>query len=195
LKGITNPEIDIQFIADLVTNIQSQYNIDPDRIFASGFSNGGGLAYLLSCNLGDRIAAIGCISGAYFIPLDKCNHPNPVPLILFHGTADKVVPYHGGPSGPYIMPFPDIPNWVAAYAKLNQCDPSPENLTSPSENVTAVRFSGHKNRAEVQFYTILGGGHSWPGGNPLPRWIVGETSREVDATSLMWEFFKAHPLH
>jgi polyhydroxybutyrate depolymerase len=43
--------------------------------------------------------------------------------------------------------------------------------------------------------SVQGGGHSWPGGKPLPEWLVGPTSREIDATARMWEFFLSHPLH
>jgi polyhydroxybutyrate depolymerase len=46
----------------------------------------------------------------------------------------------------------------------------------------------------VVLYTIQGGGHTWPGGKPLPEWFVGRTSRSINATSQMWEFFREHPL-
>ncbi len=48
--------------------------------------------------------------------------------------------------------------------------------------------------SDVIFYTITGGGHTWPGGKPLPEWLTGATTTEIDATRLMWEFFQEHPL-
>jgi len=57
-----------------------------------------------------------------------------------------------------------------------------------------VRYAGCSQGAEVVFYTIEDGGHTWPGGNPLPERITGKTSQEIDATQLMWEFFLRHPL-
>ncbi len=195
MRGPTNPEIDIRFIADLINHLKTRFNIDPLRVFVSGFSNGGGLAYLLSCYLSDAVAAVGGISGAYFIPLDQCPHSHPVPLILFHGTADKVVPYHGGPSGKYVIPFPDIPRWIEDYARLNGCHTRPAPAErSLNPEVTCLRYSGEASSSEVILYTIHGGGHSWPGGNPLPGWLVGKTSQAIDATRTLWQFFQNHPL-
>jgi poly(3-hydroxybutyrate) depolymerase len=81
-----------------------------------------------------------------------------------------------------------IPEWIAARAELNGCDETPTALPSSGE-ARGIRYSGCDQGAEVDFYTIDGGGHSWPGGEPLPEWIVGHTSQDIDATRVMWEFF------
>ena len=60
--------------------------------------------------------------------------------------------------------------------------------------VTGIRYSGCHRDADVVFYTIADGGHTWPGGSPLPGWIAGKTSQEIDATQLMWEFFQEYSL-
>ena len=186
--GSTDPMVDVVFISDLIEELAGQYNIDPARIYANGLSNGGGMSFLLGCRLADRIAAVGGVSGAYLYPLDDCQPSRPVPMIIFHGTADPIVPFLGGPSSSFDYPFPVIPEWVAARASLNGCSPSPEDLP-PSGAASGVRYPGCDEGADVVFYTIDGGGHSWPGGEPLPEWITGTTTQDIDATRLMWEFF------
>lgn len=194
IKGSGSLSIDTQFISDLIDHLEKQYLIDPMRIYANGLSNGGGMSYLLSCELSGRIAAIGSVAGAYLYPLDECTPQRPVPLIVFHGTADPVVPYLGGPSRSFNVPFPNIPAWVKGYALHNQCAPAPEIFPSSGNDISGMHYSGCSQGAEVIFYTIAGGGHSWPGGNPIPKWIVGNTSQSISATQLMWEFFQTHPM-
>jgi polyhydroxybutyrate depolymerase len=194
IMGSGSLSIDVQFISDLIDKLQQQYAIDPARIFANGLSNGGGMSYLLSCELADRIAAIGSVAGAYVYPMNQCVPERPVPLIVFHGTADPVVPFLGGPSHSFNIPFPNIPAWVKDYALHNQCAPVPEIFPSSGNDVSKMQYTGCSQRADVVFYIIAGGGHSWPGGNPIPKWIVGRTSQSISATHLMWEFFKSHPL-
>jgi polyhydroxybutyrate depolymerase len=193
-QGDGTLSIDTQFIADLIDMLQQQYNIDSSRIYANGLSNGGGMSFLLSCELSERIAAIGTVAGAYLYPFEECTRERSVPLIVFHGTADPIVPYLGGPSGSFDIPFPNIPAWVKGYAGLNQCLTEPEILPSSGNDISGKRYTSCKDNAEVVFYSIAGGGHTWPGGNPIPEIIAGRTSKSIDATRMMWEFFQAHPL-
>ncbi len=188
-----NATPDVTFVADLIDALAARYNIDRTRIYANGLSNGGGMSYLLACQLADQIAAIGGVSGAYLVPLSTCQPSRPVPLIAFHGTADRIVPYAGGPSASFDLPFPDVPAWIAAYAKRNGCDAFPAPLPASGE-VTGIQYASCRAGADVVFYTIEGGGHAWPGGEPLPRFIVGHTSQDIDATAVMWEFFSRHAL-
>ena len=186
-QGASEP--DIVFISDLIDELAREYSIDLTRVYANGLSNGGGMAYLLGCALADRLAAVGGVAGAYVYPLEACQPSRPVPMIVFHGTADAIVPYPGGTSRHPGMPLPSIPEWVSARAGLNGCDAVPTDLPATGE-VTGVRYSGCDRGAEVDFYTIEGGGHSWPGGQPMPEWIVGRTTQDIDATRMMWEFFR-----
>lgn len=184
---------DVVFISDLIDTLSAQYNIDPARIYVNGLSNGGGMTFLLSCELADRIAATGSVGGAFVMPMEKCNPSRPVPLIAFHGTADPIVPFHGGPSEGFDLPFPDIPQWMSARAALNGCNALPEPLPATGA-VSGVRYTGCREGADVVFYTIEGGGHTWPGGKPLPEWITGPTTQDVSASELMWEFFQRYTL-
>ena len=185
---------DVRFIADLIDTLSARYNIDPARIYANGMSNGGGMAYVLSCTLSDRIAAIGMVSAAQSLPWDWCADPRPIPMISFHGTADPIIPYAGGPSpvGPAAT-FPSVQGWAANWARRNGCNASPAD-TVVAPDVSRRTYEGCRLDATVELDTVAGGGHAWPGGTALPEWIVGRTSQGVDASARMWQFFTAHPL-
>lgn len=184
---------DVTFIADLIGKLRSEYRIDPAAIYANGLSNGGGMAFVLSCTLADRIAAVGVVSSAQTVSWDWCPDTRPVPMIAFHGTADKVVPYAGGKSWVAPRPFPAIPDWTARWARRNRCAIDPID-TRLSATVTRRAYDGCTNDAGVTLYTIHGGGHEWPGGGALPEWLCGPFSRGIDATAEMWGFFRAHRL-
>ena len=184
---------DVTFISDLIDALAQRYTIDPTRIYANGLSNGGGMSYLLACQLADRIAAVGSVSGAYLLPPDECLPARPVPLIAFHGTADPIVPYDGGPSASFDLSFPAVPDWIAAWAGRSGCDAAPVPLPGHGE-VSGLRYIGCRGSADVLFYTIHGGGHAWPGGPPMRRFIVGHTTQDIDATAVMWAFFTHHAL-
>ncbi len=184
---------DVRFIAELIDTLSASYNIDPKRVYANGLSNGGGMAFALSCTLSNRIAAVGMVAAAQTLSWRWCTGERPVPMIAFHGTADPDVPYNGGPSWLAPSPFPSVPGWSAKWARKNQCDPHPIESTVTAD-VTRRAYTGCADGADVVLYTVRGGGHTWPGGAPLPEWFVGRTTGSIDATALMWAFFAAHPL-
>jgi polyhydroxybutyrate depolymerase len=188
-----DPMVDVKFISDLIDRLEQEYTIDKTRIYANGLSNGGGMSVFLACTLSDRIAAVGSVSGAYLVPEGECLPSRPVPLIALHGTADPIVPYHGGPSESFDIPFPDVPAWVANWAAGNGCDSLPQPIPA-SGSVSGKLYVNCKQNAGVVLYSINDGGHSWPGGQPLPEWLVGVTTQDMDATWVMWEFFQQHPL-
>ncbi len=182
---------EVRFFSDLIDKLQAEYNIDPSRIYANGLSNGGGMTFVLSCELSERIAAAGLVASAHQYPWDACRPARPVPTIVFHGTADPIVPFAGGRSGGPGLPFPAIPEWVEVLARSCGSTGTPEPLPSRGA-VSGVAYT--HGAADVVFYTIAGGGHTWPGGQELPRWLTGPTSQDIDATRVMWDFFTAHPL-
>lgn len=184
---------DVTYIAQLIDKLEKSYNIDPQRIYADGLSNGGGMAFVLSCTLADRIAAVGMVAAAQTLPWNWCTDRRAVPMIAFHGTADPVVPYNGGRSWLYAGSFPNVPMWAAQWARRNACAPKPVE-TPVAADVSRREYIDCADGASVVLYTIRGGGHSWPGDTTLPEWFVGPTSRSVDATREMWAFFRAHRL-
>ncbi len=184
---------DVQFISELLDELEGKYSIDTNRVYANGLSNGGGMSCLLACRLSGRIAAIGSVSGAYLLPRKEWNAPRRVPMILFHGTEDPLVPFHGGPSRIFRVPFPDVPDWVHWLGTNNGCVADPVRLPHCGK-ASGVRYAGETNAAEVVFYTLKGGGHTWPGGKKMPAFLVGFTPSDISATRLMWDFFQQHPM-
>lgn len=181
---------DVKFVSALIDKLEADYQIDRARIYANGLSNGGGMSFVLSCALSDRIAAVGTVAAAQLLSFDWCKGGAPVPLISFHGTNDRAAPYRGGPSWITSEPFPNVLAWTRAWARRNRCAPDPIE-TAVAPDVTRRAYSGCA--AEVVLYTIEGGGHTWPGETPMPEWFVGTTTSSIAASSLMWDFFRAHP--
>jgi polyhydroxybutyrate depolymerase len=108
-----------------------------------------------------------------------------MPVLAFHGLDDKLVPYEGG------MPVamePPIQDWAKAWATRDGCGLVPAK-TSPVDTVTVQTWSNCQGGAEVILYTLASHGHSWPGSPVMPKAI---TSQAVNATDVMWEFFKRH---
>lgn len=180
---------DVGFITALLDQLETDLCINPAQIYVNGLSNGAGMSNRLACQLADRIAAIGGVAGAYNPIPGGCEPSRPVPVIVFHGTDDPIVPYAGGRAGGLDLPLIEI--WARRWAQRNGCTLTPE-VTDVSTHVTRTAYTGCD--ANVILYTIDGGGHTWPGGLPLPEFIVGQTSQEIDASELMWEFFMANPL-
>jgi len=184
---------DVRFISDLIDTLEAAYNIDRARVYADGLSNGGGMAFVLSCTLSDRIAAVGLVASAQTLPFDWCADRRAVPMIAFHGTADRAVPYHGGQSWAAPVEFPDMPTWAADWARRNRCRAEPVE-SAVAADVTRLEYADCADDAAVVLYTVEGGGHSWPGGGPLPEWLAGPTSRSIDATARIWAFYREHRL-
>ena len=149
--------------------------------------------FAVSCRLSHRVAAVGAVSPAEFLPMNWCKDSRPVPMVEFDGTADRLKPYKGGrpPVGPGL--FPAVRDWVASWARRNRCGPNPvESVVA--KDVTRLEYTNCAEDAAVVLYTIQGGGHTWPGAKPILEWIVGPTSRSIDASSLIWAFFREHRL-
>ncbi|HEY2897210.1 MAG TPA: PHB depolymerase family esterase, partial [Gemmatimonadaceae bacterium] len=154
---------DVKFISGMIDTLERTYDIDSTRIYVDGISNGGGMAFVLSCTLSDRIAAIGLVAAAQTLPWSWCADHRPMPMIAFHGTADPIIPYTGGhsPVAPEI--FPDVESWVSQWAQRNRCASRPHG-SSVAADVTRHLYTGCADSASVVLYTIRGGGHTWPGG-------------------------------
>jgi polyhydroxybutyrate depolymerase len=158
---------DVQFISDLIDHLQMRCRVDPNRIYASGHSNGGGMADRLACDLSDRIAAIGTISGAYQ-STRNCSPSRPVPVFAIHGTADTIIPYEG------------IPAWASAWAERNGCDPEPVEIPH-NVLIREEKWSNCRDGADVVLYTIVDLGHDW-------------THDLINFGQTIWDFFEQHTL-
>ena len=186
---------DVIHLSDLIDQLASEYRIDATRIYVNGFSQGGGMTFVLSCALSHRIAAVGLVDAAHFVPFEWCGEAKPMPMIAFHGTNEQFTPYRGG-KVPWLARdhrFPSIPEFTAKWARRNGCDPAAVE-TADAPDVTRIEYRGCEAGASVRLYRIEGGGHTWPGGTELPEWLVGPTNRNIDASAVMWEFFGRHRL-
>jgi polyhydroxybutyrate depolymerase len=192
---------DVQFFLDMLTDVSAVASVDPTRIYVNGFSNGGGMTEFIGCEAADQVAAMGTVAAAVATTKD-CDPARPVPAMVFHGTADPVVIYDGGKVKHRIMRliaesvdgptnFVAAKNWVDMWAQHSGCDPTLKVMDAP-EGVRGWHTTGCDEDADVFFYAVEGGGHTWPGGLPIPG--VGKTSNKISATEEMWRFFKRHSL-
>jgi polyhydroxybutyrate depolymerase len=172
-------------------------NVDSRRVYATGFSNGGFMCYQLAGQIPDRIAAIAPVSGA--MVADQPPPQRPVPVIHFHGTADRFVRYEGpGHTIPRLVRFRAVEDTVQLWAQAAGCAQAPTVTDLPRTPVdaTSVRrthYGPGAGGAEVVLYSIIGGGHTWPGRQPRMTWLLGKSTRQISANDLMWEFFQRHP--
>ena len=149
------------------------------------------MSRVLACDLADRLAAVGVVAS----PNVPCVAA--VPMIAFHGTADALVPFEGG-----VVPaavggggtFPPVRRSVSDWARALGCDGLPM-ISRPAATVELSTFIRCRlGNGDVLLYTLIGGGHTWPGSVPLPAGQYGDTNAGEDATAAIWEFFVAHPL-
>jgi polyhydroxybutyrate depolymerase len=177
---------DVAFISDLLDTLESELCVDPSRVYAAGISNGAAMSVTLACFLSNRIAAIAPVAGLFFFP--GCPSIRPVPVIAFHGTDDKIVPFEGGPVGDLrALPVEDS---LQQWAEHDECTSGPQD-ERVSDHVRLRRYDDCAEGATVELYAVEGGGHTWPGASiDLP---LGATNHEISATDLMWAFFEAHP--
>lgn len=182
---------DTGFIRQLISQLIRQYPIDPARIYAAGISNGGMMAHRLACELSSQLAAVAVVSGA--LTVASCSPQRPVPILMFHGTEDPVVPYEGGRGSGQSSGRIDPSAETAAsfWASKNRCQAGPE-LTR-SGKILRTAYSLCEGSSEVVLYALEGEGHAWPGGNR--GWRFGQApSQDISASELMWKFFSGKRL-
>jgi polyhydroxybutyrate depolymerase len=178
---------DLLFVSDMLNFLQAKLCIDPTRIYATGFSNGGAMTDLLACKMADRIAAFAPVSGSYPPVPGGCNPARPVPILEFHGTADHIVPYDGS----YGKNYPPIPQWLQGWVVLDGCTTTPI-ITHPAPGVLKEQWMGCRGDASLIHYQLTGWPHAWP--RPLLLKHGKVLNAPVDATPIIWSFFKQHPL-
>jgi polyhydroxybutyrate depolymerase len=176
---------DIGFVKDILAAASDKLCVDTHRVFATGMSNGGFLSNRIGCELADRFAAVAPVAGVTGVA--TCTPSRPMPLIHFHGTADTLVPYDGDTA----MGFTAVADDFAAWATRDGCTDKASQTYSMGD-VTCNSFLHCNGGAQVTLCTVQNGGHTWPGGTPVPA--LGYTTTNISATDAMWSFFQAHPL-
>ncbi len=154
---------DVGFIAILIDRLLGNYNIIPQQIYVTGFSNGGHMAHRLACDISEKIAAVAPVGAN--LPENvaaSCEPKRPVPVLQISGTKDTFVPYAGGDVGNGLNLSAEVS--VAFWASTNGCSAQPTSTNLPDiaqdgTIVTLTSYQGCQQNADVQLYTIVGGGH------------------------------------
>ena len=196
---------DTAFILALVDDLAVDLNIDLNRVYVNGMSNGGFMVHRLACEAPEAFAAFADVAGSGFQGLETLcaqNNNAPVSMLIIHGTADNNVLWNGmmqeiGSRRIYsIVP---IAQMVTFWAQYNRCGNTPDTEVlpqqgqSPGTEVRVMRVTECQNGAEVVLYGIAGGGHNWPGAEGrIAEQVAGDVNLDIHATDVMWSFFSRH---
>lgn len=202
--GTPNTTDDVGYVAALLDDLETWFNIDKKRIYACGYSNGGQFTYRLSKRMTDRIAAIATVAGQRPVKDDFDPPPSrPLSIMQFSGLQDKVAPYEGGPPktgspGIKANAYP-VKEAIESWVIYDGCPSKPAEVKRIGKAVMD-HYGPCRDNTEVVLWTLGDGGHTWPGGRVVPNVEIlglgkmGNINQDIKASDLMWEFFKKHPL-
>lgn len=183
---------DVAFISELIDSISAAYNIDPQRIYSTGMSNGGFMSYALACELSERIAAIASVTGT--IDKDRLSYCAPthqIPVMHIHGTNDPTVPY--GDNFTFYSVDSVLHYWIA----FNHTDAVADFTAVPDIVTTDMCTAEHYvydngwAGSSVEHYKIIGGEHTWPG---TAITFLGITNQDINACREIWRFLSQYRL-
>lgn len=184
---------DVAFLGAVLDQVIAKEHVDTSRVYVAGMSNGGFMTERLGCDLANRFAAIAVVAANFDQPLAaRCAPAHPMPVILIHGSQDPLVPEAGGPldGEPILSTAATVSRW----ASLAGCGATPAVSALPvmvndGTSIQRSTYTGCRNGAQVVFYDVIGGGHAWPdGAQYLPVAVVGKTSRNLNASVVIWQF-------
>ncbi len=189
-SAMKNKVDDVGFIGKLIDKLVQENHVDPKRVYVTGMSNGAMMTHRIGIELSDKVAAIAPIVGTLFG--DEKRAASPVAAIIFNGMLDQSVPYAGGShkgvfanSWDSVPPLP-VESQASFWAKCNGCSKAPEIIETSS--VKHFRYVCPKGK-NVELYLLKDQGHAWPGGQPGSS-HGNKPSQSLNATDVMWEFFK-----
>ena len=197
------PTDDIAFLSALIDHLVEQYNADPDRVYITGASSGGLMTHRAACELTGKFAAAASVMITLPAGWQDYEEPSkPLPFLVIHGVADPFFPWEGGMvnEGPFRQDrYQSVSDMIAFWVNNNGAisPPNEANLpdTDPNDGTTVFRrsYSASPNGAKVILYGINGGGHTWPGNSDSSlAFLVGPTSQDINATQVIWDYFKDH---
>jgi len=190
---------DVNFIRKLIDNLVAYYSVNENAVFVTGISNGAFMASRLGCELSNRIKAFASVAGtieANTIALN-CNPNTPVSALYIHGTADEFVPFNGGEmeagDGGFITSHWEA---ITKWNEINNSSATPIITNLPdiaNDNTTIIKtkYQG-ENNSEVISYVVENGGHTWPGAAGGFDFFLGNTSKDMNAKQVIWDFFEWH---
>ncbi len=197
---------DVEFILAVARDVEARDHVDPKRLFVTGISNGGMMTLRLACDAAGSFAAFAAVAGNLPSALEPHCHPaRPVPMMMFNGTADRFVPWAGGEvlhsarfgaGGLVISTTATVKFWRRADGCVGAGrSTAMPDVANDGTTVTRRVYDECRPGAQVVFYEIHGGGHTWPGSSARPRLrIAGITTRDIDATQIIVRFFDQYGL-
>jgi len=193
---------DVGFISKLIDTLSVNYNIDTNKVYICGFSNGGFMTQRLACEIPELFAAVGGLGCSMDTNLIQTCTPNQaVPMVYFSGTADPEVPYNGGAmNNPTVTPIVAVDTAVQFWVENNNCQMAepvvniPNTVQSDSSTVELYKYTNCDCNADFYFYKIINGGHTWPG-VPISQFPqLGNTNEDIHASYELWDFFNQFSL-
>ncbi|OAQ99982.1 hypothetical protein LLEC1_04464 [Akanthomyces lecanii] len=204
-QGVPGDTVDdVQFTNDILDYLESKYNVDKTRIYASGKSDGGGFCNVLACDASasKRIAAFAPVSGAFYVDTSPC-HPDAVklpcspgrsrvPFIEFHGGNDTTIHYGGGARKKECLPA--IPHFIQQWAVRNGL--GLQNQTSKiADHTESYTFGSGASAGLVRHVYEADIGHDWPSTSPnADNSRDGHHVASYNATPIILDFFSKHSL-
>ena len=177
---------DVGFIREVIKNLKAQLNIDPNRIFATGMSNGALFSYRLACEMADTIRAIASVAGSD--GMASCSPSRPVSILEIHAKDDENVLFNGGSgkNSKMLANFVSVPETISRWVQRDGCNATPKRvLEKPGAYCDA--YTQCRGNVEVKLCVTESGGHSWPGGRKVRTGEPGSTA--ISANDVMWDFF------
>ena len=189
----TRDNDDVGFIEALIDVLSSDYAVDSEMVYATGYSNGGFMAHKLACQLSHRIAAIAAVGGVISNSvLADCNPLRTMPVLQIHGTKDPWVPFEGNGA------WHSVEETLAYWIDFNHCVSTDTIIlddVDPTDGSTVemTSYTNCTDNSNVIFYKLINGGHIWPGAG-LPGYPAGNANDDFNAGVEIWNFFKEYRL-
>ena len=176
---------DVGYLTALVENVQSNYNVDPKRIFFVGHSNGGFMSYRMACDRPDMVAAIASLAGATWEDNTKCDPSQPVSVLQIHGTADETIGFEGGTL--LGNDHPGARETVADWSTNNGCTGPTADLATPLDLDASI----DGDESTVTEYTDC------PVGGAVELWVIPDAPHVPPLSASFGadiiDFLFAHP--
>ncbi|HEX4887688.1 MAG TPA: alpha/beta fold hydrolase [Luteibaculaceae bacterium] len=189
---------DVGFIHALIDTLKVRFQLDTQRIYACGFSNGGFMVQRLACETPERFAAMASLGSSMdTVRFQTCLPSKPVPMAFFNGTSDPAMPYEGGVmQNPQVLPVVPVDSVVQRWVKHNSCQQAepvvmiPDSLAADESTAEFYRYTQCDCAADVWFYKLINGGHTWPGVYVASQAaVLGNTNLDIDGSTELWRFF------
>jgi len=195
---------DVAFLRALIALVVQKWRGDPARVFIAGISNGGMMALRMACEASDIFTAVGTVVANMPVDLiDRCKPARPIPIVMFNGTRDRLMPwdggsiptsriYPGGAGGEVVSTLQTFNFWM----RQDGCS-QPNVTTLSGTSVRRYTATGCRSNTKVTLYE-LDSGHGWPGGTdpqgPIALMILGRISQEINASAILISFFGQYGL-